>query len=192
MNAAQSVTANFSAVVVNAPVASLTPPHSAFASTPGVASAAAGCDAFKHRQCDLSITGITIAGTIQLTSPSPRRQCVRRHSALPAPVARSTDLHASFGQPALPQPHGCRQRLRLATNDNARRNRYGSPTFAVSSTTTPQTFNPAALHTYSITAKPRKTGVPKLCNPGGQRASAGATATFSPPQYTGNSSALRR
>jgi hypothetical protein len=172
MNAAQSVTANFSAVVVTAPVASLTPPSLSFTSTTGIASAAQVATLSNTGNATLTITGITIAGT----NPTDFAITTGTNACGSSLAAGSNcSIYATF-TPVSASSFAAT----LTVTDNA----SGSPqtttltgtgtaasTFTVSSTTTPQTIQPGGMATYSITASAQNGNVLKLCHLGGQRAS---------------------
>jgi len=191
MNAAQSVTANFSPVVVNAPVASLTPPSLSFASTTGVASAAQAATLSNTGNATLTITGITIAGTnptdfAVTTGANACDATVAAGSSCSIYVTLTPASATSFAATltVADNASGSPQTTTLAGTGTA------PPTFAVSSTTTPQTVQPGGIATYSITATAQNGAFPNSVTLAASGLPAGATATFSPTSITpGNSSA---
>ncbi len=191
MNAAQSVTANFSAVVVSAPVASLTPPSLTFTSTPSVASAAQVATLSNTGNVTLTITGISIAGT----NPTDFAVTTGSNACGSSLAAGSTcSIYVTF-TPASATSFAAT----LTVADNASGSLQtttltgsgtspAAPTFAVSSTTTPQTIQPGGIATYSITATAQNGSFSAPVTLTASGFPVGATATFSPTSITPGSS----
>jgi N-acetylneuraminic acid mutarotase len=191
MSAAQSVTANFSAVVVNAPVASLTPPSLSFTSTASVTSAAQVATLSNTGNATLTISGITITGA----NPTDFAVSTGANACGSSLAAGATcSIYVTF-TPASATSFAAT----LSVADNA----VGSPqtttltgtgtspavpSFVVSSTTTPQTIQPGGIATYSITAAAQNGTFPNSVTLAASGLPTGATATFSPTSITPGSS----
>ncbi len=191
MNAPESVTANFSAVVVTAPVASLTPPSLSFTSTTSVASAAQAATLSNTGNAALTITGISIAGTNPTdfaitTGANACSSSLAASSSCSIYVtftpASATNFAATLS--VADNAVGSPQTTTLAGTGTA------APSFTVSSTTTPQTVQPGGGATYSITAAAQNGTFSNSVTLAASGLPAGATANFAPPSITpGNSSA---
>jgi hypothetical protein len=189
MNAVQSVTANFSAVVVTAPVASLTPPSLSFTSTTSVASAAQVATLSNTGNATLTITSITIAGT----NPTDFAVTTGANACGSSLAAGSTcSIYVTF-TPASATSFAAT----LTVADNASGSPQtttltgtgtAAPSFVVTSTTTPQTVQPGGIATYSITATAQNGTFSNSVTLAASGLPAGATATFSPPSITPGSS----
>ena len=189
MSAAQSVTANFSALVVTAPVASLTPPSLSFTSTTSVASAAQVATLSNTGNATLTITSITIAGTnptdfAVTTGANACGSSLAAGSSCSIYVTFTPASATSFAATltVADNASGSPQTTTLTGTGTA------APSFVVSSTTTPQTVQPGGIATYSITATAQNGTFSNSVTLAASGLPAGATATFSPPSITPGSS----
>jgi hypothetical protein len=185
MSAPESVTANFSAVVVTAPVASLAPPSLSFTSTTSVASAAQAATLSNTGNATLTIASITIAGT----NPTAFAVTTGTNACGASLAAGSTcSIYVTF-TPASATSYAAT----LTVADNASGSPQttsltgtgtAAPSFIVSSTATAQTVQPGGAATYSITATAQNGTFPSPVTLAASGLPTGATASFSPTSIT--------
>jgi uncharacterized repeat protein (TIGR03803 family) len=191
MSAPQSVTGNFSAVVVTAPVGSLTPPSLSFTSTTSVASVAQVAMLSNTGNASLTITGITITGTnptdfAVTTGTNACGSSLTAGSSCSIYVTFTPASAASFAATLslADNASGSPQTTSLTGTGTAPL----TPSFTVSSPTGPQTVQPGGAATYSITATAQNGTFSSPVTLAASGLPTGATATFAPTSITPGSS----
>jgi N-acetylneuraminic acid mutarotase len=186
MSAAESVTANFSAVVP-APVVSLTPTSLSFSAVNGATSGAQTVTLSNTGNASLSISGIAITGTnssnFSQTNTCGESLAAAASCTISVTFAPSSTASFSASLSITDNAAGSPQSVALSGTGTA------APSFTVSSSTAPQTIQAGGTATYTIAITPQNgafTGVVTLAASG---APPGATVSFSPATVTPGSSA---
>jgi N-acetylneuraminic acid mutarotase len=185
MNAPQSVTANFGAGIVTAPVAVLTPATLTFSDVSGTTSAAQSATLTNSGNATLNITGITIAGT----NPTDFAVSTGSNACGGTLAAGSSCLIYVTFTPASAATFSAT----LSVADNAAGSPQTAslsgtgtpvPTFTLSSPTAPQTVQAGGTAQFTITAAAQNGTFSNAVTLSASGLPAGAVATFAPPSVT--------